>query len=283
MSAASDGIARRRGAVRRPLHRGQARPDTRARRGARGRPGAHVAVITWDVSADGPCGRTQPRRTDCGRPRGLARRPPCAGRVLLSTPDHVFVRGARDRIAPWLLVGGTLALHQPSIPKPSSCNARPRAANARSCRGRSPARLAEAGICPPAPGPPNVIGVWRAPERLTRAAWRDDQDAMTDIRRSARSARRRVPRHRRQARRHSGRQRACPARRRNAYRRPRSLRPRRDAGHPRADGAASSVPARSRASGHSLFQGRRERIRRHPIACRPTAPPCASPLRHRAW
>ena len=80
-------------------------------------PGAHLAVITWDVSADGlvPVGRSHAELIAGGLAALLEGRL-AQEAVLLSTLTMSSFAGLAVGVVPWLLVGGTLALHQPFDP-----------------------------------------------------------------------------------------------------------------------------------------------------------------------
>jgi acyl-CoA synthetase (AMP-forming)/AMP-acid ligase II len=79
--------------------------------------GAHVAVVTWDVSAEGlvPVGRSHAELIAGGLAvlleSGLAQ-----DDVLLSTLPPSSFAGLAITVLPWLLLGGTLALHHPFDP-----------------------------------------------------------------------------------------------------------------------------------------------------------------------
>ena len=80
-------------------------------------PGAHLAVITWDVSADGlvPVGRSHAELI-AGGLAVLLESALAQDAVLLSTLTLSSFAGLATATLPWLLLGGTLALHQPFDP-----------------------------------------------------------------------------------------------------------------------------------------------------------------------
>ena len=80
-------------------------------------PGAHLALITWDVSADGlvPVARSHTELIAGGLAVMLESRLQ-QDAVLLSTLTLASIAGLATAMMPWLLVGGTLALHHPFDP-----------------------------------------------------------------------------------------------------------------------------------------------------------------------
>jgi hypothetical protein len=146
-------------------------------------PGAHLAVITWDMSGEGPVpvARSHAELIAAGlavaSESGLRE-----NATLLSTMTLCSLAGIATCMVPWLLVGGTLALHHPFdadtyyrqlatiridtvvVPGPIAVQLAP-----------SSRALLDAAA-------PDVAAVWRAPERLARALpWREPKARMTDI------------------------------------------------------------------------------------------------------
>jgi hypothetical protein len=146
-------------------------------------PGAHLAVITWDVSADGlvPVARSHTELIAGGLAVMLESRLQ-QDAVLLSTLTLSSVAGLATAMTPWLLVGGTLALHHPFDPEVYLAQLTTIGFDSVVVPGPLAAQLAESGRPLMSAGPPDVIGVWRAPERLARAMpWRESKARMTDI------------------------------------------------------------------------------------------------------
>ena len=141
-----------------------------------GEPGAHVAAITWDVSADGlvPVARSHAELIAGGLAVLLEGRLPPDATLLSPLPLSSF-GGLAIAMIPWLLLGGTLALHQPFDPE----TFRSQLANARIDAAIVPGPLAaqfvQGGLFSAAASDPTdraVIGLWRAPEQLAHApAW----------------------------------------------------------------------------------------------------------------
>ena len=133
--------------------------------------GAHLAVITWDVSADGlvPVGRSHAELIAGGLAAAARERRLAQDAVLLSTLTLSSFAGLATATLPWLLLGGTSgaasAVRSGHVPRPApdaSLRHRDRA-------GTAGAPLAEAGHLAGGEGLTNVIGVWRAPERRVAA------------------------------------------------------------------------------------------------------------------
>ena len=116
-AASARNAARRRDRARRSLRRRDARslPAAEARARDRPGPGAHLAVITWDVVAGRRgAGRAQPCRADRRRARGRCSKASIEqDAVILSTLTMSSFAGLASALVPWLMVGGTLALHHP--------------------------------------------------------------------------------------------------------------------------------------------------------------------------
>ena len=80
-------------------------------------PAAHLAVITWDVSADGaiPVARSHAELATGGLAVLLESRLQQDATILTTLTMSSFA-GLASALLPWLLVGGTLALHHPFDP-----------------------------------------------------------------------------------------------------------------------------------------------------------------------
>src|SRR5438132_9168754 len=89
--------------------------------------------------------------------------------VVLSTLMMSSFAGLAVVLIPWLLSGGTLALHHPFDPEIFLAQRRSIRCDTVIVPGPLVAELAEAGQLSAADGLKRVFGVWRAPERLPRA------------------------------------------------------------------------------------------------------------------
>jgi hypothetical protein len=145
--------------------------------------GAHVAVVTWDVAGNGliPVARSHAELVAGGLAVLLE------GRfrhdaVILTTLAMPSFAGLATALVPWLLTGGTLALHHPFDPETFVAQQRSLDPEVMILPGPLVAPLTEAGYLPANSGLRRIFGVWRAPDRLARApAWRDDTTGLTDV------------------------------------------------------------------------------------------------------
>ena len=129
-------------------------------------PGAHLAVITWDVSAAGlvPVARSHAELIAGGLAVALeARLEPEA--TILTTLTLSSFAGLAVALVPWLLVGGTLALHHPFDAAAFAEQARAVGCDTLVVPGPLVEPFAAAGLLQVQ----SVLGVWRAPERLPHA------------------------------------------------------------------------------------------------------------------
>jgi hypothetical protein len=152
------------------------------RMGASGR-AAHLACITFDVS---PAGLIAVARTDAQLIAGglavlLESGIPQHAAILSTIPLCSFA-GIALTLVPWLLVGGTLVLHHPfdCAAFVEQCWDLPN--DAVIIPGPLVSTLAAAGFLPAHESLKTVIGAWRAPEQLLRAAdWREPATALIDV------------------------------------------------------------------------------------------------------
>jgi hypothetical protein len=157
-------------------------PAWEEERGREPGPGAHLAVITWDVSPEGlfPVGRSHAELI-AGGLAVMLESSVQQDAALLSTLTLSSFAGLAITILPWLLTGGTLALHHPFDAEVLLRQLGAAELDAVLLPGPLATQLAEriqdAGIsCP------SMVGVWRTPERLSRAVpWRAAGNRMTDV------------------------------------------------------------------------------------------------------
>jgi hypothetical protein len=143
-----------------------------------GDPAGHLAVVTFEVTADGliPVARSHRELLAAGATvagaAGMA-----AGATLLGTVLTASFAGIGSTLVPWLLCGGTLRLHQPFNPavlptQPCDVAILP---------GPLLPRLREAGLIA-SPAPKTILAVWRAPERMAAgAALPDGPSRVVDV------------------------------------------------------------------------------------------------------
>ena len=146
-------------------------------------PGAHLALITWDVSPWGlvPVARSHAELI-AGGLAVLLESAIKQDAVMLSTMMMSSFGGITASLLPWLQTGGTLVLHHPF-----DCSAFMAQRKANRCDtvilpGPMLQQLAEAEHLAASDGLQNLIGVWRAPERLRQApTWSEIDVALTDV------------------------------------------------------------------------------------------------------
>ncbi len=146
-------------------------------------PGAHVAVITWDVSAEGllPVARNHAEVIAGGLAVLLEGRIE-QDAIITSTLALSSFASLSVALIPWLLVGGTLALHQPFDAATFQDQQKTVRPDTVIVPGPVIGHLTEGGCLSARDGLKSVLGVWRTPERLPRApAWRDAGTAMIDV------------------------------------------------------------------------------------------------------
>jgi len=135
---------------------------------------AHVAVVTFDVTADGvtALARNHPQLMAGGLgvflEAGLA-----PGAKIVSAIPAASFSGIALTVLPWLLSGGTLALHHGGDPDTLAAQCDELTGATLMLPGPVLAPLAEAGRL--GAGIKTVAALWRAPEQLAAGpAWRGD-------------------------------------------------------------------------------------------------------------
>ena len=147
-----------------------------------GNPAAHLALITWDTEPNGlvPVARNHMEIIAGGLSMLLEGRF-APDTTFLSTVAPSSFAGTVLTILPWLLTGGTLALHQPFDPETLAAQLSKDCAVA-ILPGPVVPQLAAAGFFANAQNLKTVLGLWRSPERLNAAAaWREDNIAFLDV------------------------------------------------------------------------------------------------------
>jgi hypothetical protein len=147
-----------------------------------GAPSDHIALLTFDITADGivPVARSHSELLAAGLAVHLETRTE-PDTVLLGALACASFAGLASMVLPWLLSGGTLALHHPFAP---TVFARQRAEE--NCAvavlpGPMVMRLADAGLIGKGRDSETVLAVWRAPERLHGSAAWTASAALIDI------------------------------------------------------------------------------------------------------
>jgi acyl-CoA synthetase (AMP-forming)/AMP-acid ligase II len=145
--------------------------------------GAHVAAVTWDMAAAGPIpvARSDAQLIAGGLAVLLESRIP-QNAVILSTIPLSSFAGIAMTLVPWLVVGGTLALHHPFDCATFAEQCRQLDCDAVVVPGPLVSPLAAAGHLSAQQDLKSVIAAWRAPEQLRRVpAWQDGATALIDV------------------------------------------------------------------------------------------------------
>jgi hypothetical protein len=147
-----------------------------------GNPAAHVALITWEMTPDGPAAvaRNHLELISGGLAAMLeGRLQPDA--VMLGACALNSFPGFALTVMPWLLTGGTLSLHQPFDAAVLTAQARHDRCDTLVLPGPLAHRLADAGHLA-LPDVQNVLALWRAPERLSVSPpWRHASAGLVDV------------------------------------------------------------------------------------------------------
>jgi hypothetical protein len=127
----------------------------------------HIAVVTFDVTQDGivPAARSHAALIAGGLGVHLEARIETDASLIgaLALPSFA---GLATTLAPWLLSGGTLALHHPFAPATLAAQRSLMPDAITVLPGALAARLADAGLI----GDARVLAVWRTPERMAGSA-----------------------------------------------------------------------------------------------------------------
>jgi AMP-binding enzyme len=144
-------------------------------------PAAHLAAITWDLGAEGPIpvARSHAELIAGGLAvvlESAMKQDP----VVLTTLTMSSFASLAIALVPWLVRGGTLVLHQPFDAEVFLAQLNMTPCDTVIVPGPLAAQLAEAGKL--MESEVNVIGVWRAPERMARAQpWPTSKARMIDV------------------------------------------------------------------------------------------------------
>jgi AMP-binding enzyme len=141
---------------------------------------AHLACVSWDVTVDGPVpvARSDAQLIAAGLAILLESRIP-QDAVILSTMALSSFGGVALTLVPWLLVGGTLALHQPFDGTAFAQQISELQCDTVMVPGPLVSQLAAASWLPEQIK--SVIGAWRAPEQLRRAPGWDSWTSLIDV------------------------------------------------------------------------------------------------------
>ena len=146
-----------------------------------GNPAAHVAVVTWDATVDGlvAVARSHLELIAGGLAVYSEGRIVQDAAILSATPIASYA-GIAVTLLPWLLSGGTLALHHPFDPESFAAQRRTHGCETVVLPAPLAARLIEAGALD-GDGLKTVIALWRAPERLDGSAHWQNRALTVDV------------------------------------------------------------------------------------------------------
>jgi len=145
--------------------------------------GTHLAAVTWDVAIDGPVpvARSDAQLIAGGLAVLLESRIP-QNAVILSTIPQSSFGGIAMTLVPWLMVGGTLALHHPFDCATFAEQCRDLHCDAVVVPGPLVSQLAAAGYLSAPDDLTSVVAAWRAPEQLRRAPdWQETATSLIDV------------------------------------------------------------------------------------------------------
>ena len=145
-------------------------------------PAAHIAVVTFELTADGlmAIGRNHMELVAGGEAVRLEAQLRNDATILASCSNSSFA-GLASSILPWLLTGGTLSLHQPFDAAVFAEQCGNDDCDTVVLPGPLVTRLAQSRLLTHT-GLKNILALWRAPERLAAGpAWRHSQAGLTDV------------------------------------------------------------------------------------------------------
>jgi hypothetical protein len=143
-------------------------------------PAAHIAAVTWDVSADGlvPVARNHLELLAGGLAVALESRVAERANILSAIPGSSFA-GICLTMLPWLLGGGALALHHGFDAAALARQQREDGGNALVVPAALVAPLTEAGMLGGEGAA--TIALWRGPERLALSPAWQEAGALVDV------------------------------------------------------------------------------------------------------
>jgi hypothetical protein len=146
-------------------------------------PAAHVAVITWDTCAGGavPVARSHFELLAAGAAIALESRIE-QDAVLLTSLALSSLAGLALAVPPWLLTGGTLALHHPFDDEVFIRQCRTERCNMVVAPAPLALQLSDTDAFKGRDGIKTAVAAWRTPERMAASApWRDPAVGLVDV------------------------------------------------------------------------------------------------------
>jgi hypothetical protein len=146
-------------------------------------PAAHVAAITWDVAPDGavPVARSHVELLAAGAGIALEARLE-QNAIILDSLALPSLAGLSVGIVPWLLIGGTLALHHPFDHEVLLQQARDEQCGLLIVPAPVALQLGASEALSPRGAIKTVVAAWRAPDRIAASAsWDDPAVGLVDV------------------------------------------------------------------------------------------------------
>jgi hypothetical protein len=146
-------------------------------------PAAHVAVITWDSCADGfvPVARSHFELLAAGAAVALESRIEQEA-VVVTSLALSSLAGLALALPPWLLTGGTLALHHPFDDEVFVRQCRTEACNMVVAPAPIALPLSDTDAFKGRDGVKTAVAAWRTPDRMAASApWRDPAVGLVDV------------------------------------------------------------------------------------------------------
>ncbi len=147
-----------------------------------GNPAAHVALVTWDVTPDGPIAVAR-NHTEfiAGGVTALLEGGLGPDTRLLACCSMMSFAGLSMSVTPWLLAGGTLSLHHAFSAETLDLQCRLDRCDAVALPAALAPRLVEAGFLNQ-PELKTVLALWRTPERLMNSpTWQHAKARFVDL------------------------------------------------------------------------------------------------------
>jgi len=144
-------------------------------------PAAHVAAITWDVAPEGhvPVARSHFELLAAGAAITLEARVE-QNAIILNSLTLPSLAGIAVGIIPWLLIGGTLALHHPFDDEVLLQQVREEQCAVVIVPAPVALQLGESGAL--RGSVKTIVAAWRAPERMAASAdWNDPEVGLVDV------------------------------------------------------------------------------------------------------
>lgn len=146
-------------------------------------PAAHVAAITWDVGPDGlvPVARSHVELLAAGAAIALEARVE-QNTIILTSLALPSLAGLALGVVPWLLIGGTLALHHPFDDAVFLQQAHDEQCSVVVAPAPLALQLDQSGALSRRGDIKTIVAAWRAPERMAAsAAWSDPVVGLVDV------------------------------------------------------------------------------------------------------